>query len=70
MVLSNGQYEVYENETSKSEMFSSIVVTNVSIDNMGKYECVAKNPFGAAEANVRAYREFDLFVLSRFRQTK
>ena len=58
MVLTNSQFDVFENETSKSEMFSSIVVRNVSIANMGKYQCVAKNDFGAAEANIRAYREF------------
>ena len=57
MVLSSGQFEVFDNDTSKSEMTSILIVRNVTIRNMGKYECVAKNPFGAAEANVRAYRE-------------
>ena len=55
MVLSNGQFEVHENETSKSELILSLTIRNVTIRNMGKYECVAKNPFGAAEANIRAY---------------
>ncbi len=57
MVLSSGQFEVFDNDTSKSEMTSILIVRNVTIRNMGKYECVAKNPFGAAEANVRAYRK-------------
>ena len=54
-MLSNGQFEVHENETSKSELILSLTIRNVTIRNMGKYECVAKNPFGAAEANIRAY---------------
>jgi hypothetical protein len=58
MVLSNGQFEVHENETSKSELILTLTIRNVTIRNMGKYECVAKNPFGASEANIRAYSKY------------
>ena len=57
-MLSNEDFEVTENSTSKSGVVSSLLVKEASSDSVGKFDCIAKNPFGAAEAATRAYSEF------------
>ncbi|XP_060830052.1 lachesin-like [Bombus pascuorum] len=60
MILSSQQHDVQIIEKSSFELQMVLTIRNLQKDNMGTYQCVAKNSLGDVESSIRLYGKYDL----------